>query len=160
MKNIRIFTGCYNKCKSGNLVSISGDKGQSMGFVGNIYTKLAPKKAFWNIWHDNIGKIDEDNNNIYYMQEFYNYVLSKLDAKQVLNDLQAFGNNVILLCFENEYEFCHRHLVATWLERSLKIEVSEVSISSDGKIEFLERNQKFVKQFNEILDKDMNKGEK
>lgn len=45
-ENIRIFTGCYDNCKNGNLVSISGDKGRSVGFNGNSYTKLAPKKVF------------------------------------------------------------------------------------------------------------------
>ena len=115
MKNIRIFTGCYDNCKNGNLVSISGDKGRSVGFYGESYTKLAPKKSFWNIWHNNIGKIDEDENNRYYMCEFYKQVLSKLKASEVLNELQAFGENIILLCFEKEDVFCHRHLVCEWL---------------------------------------------
>lgn len=157
MKKLCVWTGCYDKCKSGNLVSISGDKGKSVGFVGNAYTKLAPKKVFWNIWRDNIGKIDEDENNKYYMSEFYKQVLSKLDANIVLEELQAFGKDVILLCFEEENEFCHRHLVATWLERSLKIEVKEITIDNEGKIEILERNQKYVKQFDEVLDVYMNK---
>ena len=39
---MRIFTGSYNNCKLGDLVSISGDKGRSVGFEGNSYTKLAP----------------------------------------------------------------------------------------------------------------------
>lgn len=158
MKSIRVFTGCYDKCKSGNLVSISANKGRSVGFVGNSYTKLAPKKDFWNIWHDNIGKIDEDENNTYYMHEYYNQVLANLDANEILKELQQFGEDVVLLCFENENEFCHRHLVATWLERILKIEVSEVSITTEGKLKFLERNKKYIKQFNKVLDLYMNKG--
>jgi len=157
MTNIRIFTGCYDNCKSGNLVSISGDKGRSIGFNGNSYTKLAPKKDFWSIWHDNIGKIDEDENNKYYMHEYYNQVLSHLDANEVLSELQSFGEDVVLLCFEKEDEFCHRQLVAIWLERSLEIETQEISITNEGKIEFLERNQKYIDQFNELLDVYMKK---
>ena len=49
---MRIFTGNYRNCKIGDLVSISGDKGKSVNFVGNTYTKLAPKKEFWKIWHN------------------------------------------------------------------------------------------------------------
>lgn len=37
---MRIFTGNYENCKVGNLVSISGDKGKSVGFNGNSYTIL------------------------------------------------------------------------------------------------------------------------
>ena len=91
------------------------------------------------------------------MSEFYKQVLSKLDANIVLEELQAFGKDVVLLCFEEENEFCHRHLVATWLERSLKIEVKEITIDNEGRIEILERNQKYVKQFDEVLDVYMNK---
>lgn len=158
MKNIKIFTSCYNNCKSGNLVSISGDKGKSVGFNGNSYTKLAPRKSFWSIWHDNIGKIDEDKNNKYYMHEYYEKVLSKLDASEVVNELQQFGDKIVLLCFEKENEFCHRHLVATWLERSLKIQIEEISITGEGIFKFLERNQKYVEQFNSILDVYLDKG--
>lgn len=32
--NERIFTGNYDECKVGNLISISGDRGKSAGFVG------------------------------------------------------------------------------------------------------------------------------
>lgn len=65
---------------------------------------------------------------------------------------------MILLCFEKENEFCHRHLVATWLEKSLEIKVQEVSITDKGEIKFVERNQKYVEQFNEVLHVYRNKG--
>lgn len=39
---MNIFTGSYESCKPGNLVSISGDKGASANFVGPSYLKLAP----------------------------------------------------------------------------------------------------------------------
>ena len=32
--NKRIFTGNYAECKAGNLISISEDRGKSVGFVG------------------------------------------------------------------------------------------------------------------------------
>ena len=57
MINTRIFTGNYDECKVGNLISISGDRGRSVGFVGKAIPQLAPKRSFWNIWHENIGKI-------------------------------------------------------------------------------------------------------
>ena len=149
---MRIFTGSYNNCKLGDLVSISGDKGRSVGFEGNSYTKLAPKKEFWKIWHDNIGKISEEENNKYYMREYYKQVLSKLDANTVYSELNEFGKNVVLLCFEENNEFCHRQLVATWLERELSITVPEIAIDKEANIEVLGRNSMYVEQFNKVID--------
>lgn len=149
---MRIFTGSYENCKLGDLVSISGDKGKSVGFTGNSYTKLAPKKEFWKIWHDNIGKISEEENNEYYMKEYYKQVLSKLDVQTVYEELSGFGKNVVLLCFEENNEFCHRQLVATWLERELGIKVPEISIDKEANIQVLGRNPMYVEQFNKIID--------
>lgn len=149
---MRIFTGSYENCKLGDLVSISGDKGKSVGFEGNSYTKLAPKKEFWKIWHDNIGKISEEENNKYYMEEYYKQVLSKLDANTVYGELNEFGKNVVLLCFEQNNEFCHRQLVATWLERELGITVPEISIDKEANVQVLGRNLMYVEQFNKVID--------
>lgn len=149
---MRIFTGSYDNCKLGDLVSISGDRGRSVGFTGNAYTKLAPKKEFWKIWHDNIGKISEEENNKYYMEEYYKQVLSKLDAKTVFEELSKFGKNVVLLCFEGNNDFCHRQLVAVWLERELGIKVPEIAIDKEGNIQVLERNPILVEQFNKVMD--------
>ena len=60
--NTRIFTGNYEECKLGNLISISGDRGRKVGFVGKAIPSLAPKRAFWEIWHNNIGRISEEEN--------------------------------------------------------------------------------------------------
>ncbi len=104
------------------LVAISGNRGKDMGFVGEAFPNLAPKKEFWKIWHDNRGKIDELENNRYYILEYYKQVLSKLDPVEVYQIL----DNSILLCYEDYYEFCHRHIVAFWLELTLNVEVKEV----------------------------------
>lgn len=63
--NKRIFTGNYQDCKHGNLISISGDRGKKVGFAGKALPQLAPKKAFWEIYHNNIGKISEFKNYIF-----------------------------------------------------------------------------------------------
>ena len=148
---MRIFTGSYNNCKLGELVSISGDKGKRVGFTGNAYTKLAPKKEFWQTWHNNIGKINEEENNKFYMKEYYKNVLLKLNSKEIIKELSDYGNNVILLCYEDKDDFCHRHLVATWLEKKLQIKVPEIAIDKNADIEVLSRNSKYVNEFNEIM---------
>ena len=106
------------------LVAISGNRGKDAGFKGEAYPKLAPKKGFWQIWHDNIGKVSELENNRYYIEEYYKQVLSKLNPMEVYNVL----DNSILLCYEDYNEFCHRHIVAAWLELTLHITIPEVYV--------------------------------
>lgn len=84
--NKRIFTGNYEECKAGNLISISGDRGRKVGYTGKAITKLAPKRAFWDIWYNNIGKIPEEENIRYYIEEYYKQVLSKVDIEDLLID--------------------------------------------------------------------------
>ena len=67
----KIFTGCYSTCKKGNLISISGDKGKSVNFKGKHIKELAPKLVFWKVWHENIGKINEEENAKYYIEQYF-----------------------------------------------------------------------------------------
>ena len=106
--NTRIFTGSYQNCKSGNLISISGDRGKSAKFQGKLLSCLAPKRDFWQTWHDNIEKIPEEENTKYYIEEYYKQVLSKVEFEALFEKEEE----VILLCYEESDEFCHRHIVA------------------------------------------------
>ena len=131
--------------------SISGDRGKNAGYTGACYPKLAPKMSFWKIWHDNIGVISEEENNKYYVEEYYKQVLSKLDPQLVYNDLKYD----VLLCYEEGTEFCHRHLVAEWLNLLLDVEIPEIKCNGNG-FEFVERPS-YIKQFlEEAMRKDRN----
>lgn len=44
--------------------------------------------------------------------ETYNKQLEKLDSNKVYKDLDG----CILLCYEKSSDFCHRHLVGSWLK--------------------------------------------
>ena len=119
----RIMTSNYDNCKTENGISISGDRGKKVNFNGNYLQVFAPKKDFWNTWHNNIGKIPEEENTRYYVSEYYKQVLSKLDPKEASN---LIPEGSILLCYEKNNEFCHRHLVSFWFELFLGINTSEV----------------------------------
>jgi hypothetical protein len=62
----------------------------------------------------------------------YGEILDRLDPAEIFNRLIAFGDRPVLLCWETATDchsgkvFCHRHLVAKWLEHRLGIEVPEV----------------------------------
>ena len=69
----------------------------------------------------------------------YMAMLAKLDAKRVIEELDALaGDNIILLCWEASLAcrsgraWCHRHLVARWLEREIGIVVLESAVPRSG----------------------------
>lgn len=65
-----------------------------------------------------------------YEKRYREDVLSKLNPQDIYN---MFKNNV-LLCWELPGEFCHRRIVAKWIEENIGIEVPEWN-SKDEKIE-------------------------
>jgi len=121
--------------------AISGNRGKDANYYGECYPKLAPKLSFWKVWHDNIGKISEEENNRYYVSEYYKQVLSKLDPEEVYREL----DNSILLCYEPITKFCHRHIVAAWFELFLDVDVPEVNVSNN-EIELVERPS-YIKEY-------------
>lgn len=62
-----------------------------------------------------------------YTERFNNEILGKLDPnemKQTIN-LISQGKDIALLCFEKPGDFCHRHLVADWLNKKLGLDIKE-----------------------------------
>lgn len=108
-------TSYFAKYKGENGVCIAG--GVPSWFKSRVYKKLAPKYWFFKKWKD--GEFTNED----YIKYYYKEVLDKLDAKQVYKEL---GEDAVLLCYENPNDFCHRHLVAEWLEKELGIEVKEI----------------------------------
>lgn len=97
-------------------------------YTGAEYKKLAPKYGFFMEW-----KRTGDNN--YYIKCFKEQVLDKLSYISVVNHLQLMlpydmrvdmdsdvaintKYHVALICYEKPTDFCHRHLVADWLNRN------------------------------------------
>ena len=92
-----IRTGSYKEFKDSLLktYSISWDCGKDANYHGQCYPILAPKKEFWRTYKDNIGKISEEDNYRYYIEEYYKQVLSLLDPAKVYGELDYS----ILLCY-------------------------------------------------------------
>jgi receptor expression-enhancing protein 5/6 len=85
-----------------------------------IVYQLFVKKIF-NSFEDSID-IYVDNIK-YYATEYYKQVLSKLDPQEVYD---MIPDDAILLCYEENDKFCHRHFFAFWQELFLGIRTSEV----------------------------------
>ena len=149
----RIFTGNYEECKIGNLISISGDRGKQAGFEGKAISKLAPKREFWNIWHDNIGKITEEENTKYYIEQYYKQVLSKVNIEELLKD----EKDPILLCYEKGKDFCHRHVLAEYIELTYGIKVRDIKIDEKLNIEENERPEYIKEILKSVMSKELEK---
>ena len=148
--NKRIFTGNYEECKVGNLISISGDRGKKVGFVGKAIPKFAPKKLFWEQWHNNIGKISNEENTKFYIQEYYKQVLLKVNIEELLQD----EVDPILLCYEKGQEFCHRHVLAEYIEIKYGIKVRDIRVDKDLNIEENKRPEYIKKILEEVIEKE------
>ncbi len=52
-----------------------------------------------------------------YIELYVEQVLAGLDINSVISDLYVIskGNPIALCCYEKSSDFCHRHLVANWI---------------------------------------------
>lgn len=134
-------TSCYENAKIGNLVSITGDGGNAWGFYGNSYKKMSPRLYLWQYYDNNPDNLTEEKLIDWYIREFYDLRLKNLNAYDLLNTLsQQFGNEIVLLCHElpgtevNKKHFCHRRLIADWIEIETGIVVPEITIHENGNV--------------------------
>ena len=105
-------TSYFARFKGTNGVSIT--LGIPIWFKGAHYPQLAPKADF-------LFKYKKDGDEKEYTNQYYAQVLDKLDPQEVYNDLK----DKVLLCYEKSGKFCHRRLVADWIEEKLGIVVPE-----------------------------------
>ncbi|MBR1785294.1 MAG: DUF488 family protein [Bacteroidales bacterium] len=59
--------------------------------------------------------------------ELYDEILRKRGAASIINEINsiAHGRNVALLCYEKPGDFCHRHLLADFLNKELGLNIRE-----------------------------------
>ena len=113
-----IYTSYFTKLKSlpDDIIPISICGKAPDWYKGLQYKKLAPKYDFFMKWKEN-------HDNDYYIKCFNEQVLDKLDILTVVRDLidltsaneSIVGKDFCLICYEKPSDFCHRHLVADWL---------------------------------------------
>lgn len=149
MKNIIIGTSCYEFAKNGNTLSITGDGGNAWGYFGPSYKKLAPSLKLYEYWRDNPNDLSDRELINYYINEYFNHRLSKLNTKELLYEFrEKFNKNIILLCHElppsnplilTKKHFCHRRLVADFIELTIGIAIPEITIDESNKIKYVEQ---------------------
>lgn len=91
-------------------------------YFGKSYLTLAPPGEI--VLAAKAGKLDQDDYEFLYKKN----VLNRLDPNVVQQELLALGQNPVLLCYEDlskPGEWCHRRMVAAWLEEHNTCQVPE-----------------------------------
>jgi len=86
-------------------------------FKGSLYSKLAPTRELEEGFYQ--GRVDSEQ----YAREYRRLLESRNLAPHLV--LQELPFTCTLLCWERPYEFCHRHLVARWIQNATGIAVKE-----------------------------------
>lgn len=117
-----IYTGYYSKVKeyadSGLiLLSISRTKPEFAKSCIDIPQLFPSNKILWDYKK---GKIDEMEYTSKYLDQ-----LNELGVDRIIKMIQIFGDNVVLLCWESPEKFCHRHILADYINKNSNINVEE-----------------------------------
>lgn len=118
---MKIYTSYFANLKNitNNIVPVSICGKAPDGYKGYQYKKVAPKWDFFKVYK-------ETGDKDYYIRNFNERVLDTLDPHQVVRELSAYGNEIVLLCYEKPGDFCHRHLVAEWITENTEFVVEEL----------------------------------
>ncbi len=158
-------TGNYENVKSGNTVSITGDGGNAWGYYGRAFKKLAPRLKTYEEYINNIDflrnlslELDEYKKEVKriedeYIKSYYETRLHDVYIYDLLEEMhRRFGNNIILLCHEPIDEFCHRRVLADYIELETGMYIPEVSVDEDYNIKKL-KPIRYKNRINNIINK-------
>lgn len=146
VKRIILGTGSYDTVKFGNTVSITGDGGNAWNYFGPAYKKLAPRLMTYLLYADALKDLEKIKDSIpieeytkkkrkiefTYIKSYYETRLKNLEMEDFLKTLESkFGTNIIFLCHEPVNEFCHRRVLADYIELQTGVYIPEVKIMSN-----------------------------
>jgi hypothetical protein len=115
---MRIYTSNFSRAgREPSAVSIA--RSSPKGWIGRRFDLLAPEWDWVKNLKDGFWSPDE-------YAEVYGWLLSELDAENIC---AALGDGAILLCWCKPSDFCHRRLVAEWIEREMGLVVPEWNFS-------------------------------
>ncbi len=168
INQILLGTGNYTNVKSGNTVSITGDGGNAWNYFGPAYKKLAPRLVTYTPYalaYKELLAIKDDETKVQeylqnrreieqaYIDSYYETRLQDLDIEFLLKTLQEkFGDHIILLCHEEIDEFCHRRVLADYIEMKTGVSIPEVSVTKEGTITYHEPLH-YHKQLEKVMTK-------
>lgn len=169
ISKIILGTGNYNNVKTGNTVSVTGDGGNAWGYYGQSYKKLAPRLVTYLAYtekYEELLKLKQEVLDIKecvdlrkriedeYINSYYETRLKDLDVNKLLYELRdKFGEHIILLCHEDIKEFCHRRLIADYIELKTGIYIPEVKVDEKGVVKKL-KPIRYKDRLNKVINKE------
>lgn len=115
---MKIYTSYFAKLKSlpPDIVPIAICAKLPNWYTGKCYKKVAPKYGFFMQWKQN-------HDNARYTALFKKEVLAELKFVDVISELFQIssGKDIALICYEKPGDFCHRHIVADWVNEWLRL---------------------------------------
>lgn len=117
MKIYTSYFGNLRKLRENNIVPVSIARWKPKFYEGATMLSLAPTVYM-------LKQASEEE----YLK-MYDDILHKLDLKEITKSLYYLGggNDIALLCYEKPGDFCHRHLLADFLNKN-GYEVSEFGV--------------------------------
>lgn len=117
-KNTIMKTSYFSSYKGNNGVSIA--LFPPKGYNGRECKLLAPSRELLDWWRFT-GKTGREKEEGY--KRGYWELIKYLDPKAIFESLDK---DAVLLCYEKPGDFCHRRLVAKWLETKIGIKIPEI----------------------------------
>jgi uncharacterized protein (DUF488 family) len=112
-----MFTSYFNKTRKNNPLFVAICQYPPAWYSGKVYRDLAPSKEI--LFQYKGGIITKEG----FIELYREECLDNLNPAKVYDEL---GENAILMCHEKLPDFCHRHIVADWLSKSLCIKIEEL----------------------------------
>ncbi len=124
-----LYTGYYAKLKKyeeAGLVPVAVSGKVPNFFKGIEYPEFAPRWEVFKEWKNERISNEEYSNK-------YKKYLNTLDKEEIKFDLDSphEAGNLILLCYEKPGDFCHRHVLADWLEENFGYKVKEYEFNNE-----------------------------
>ncbi len=102
------------KVESAGLTPVGIAVGSPRWFNGETMLDLAPSRSMLNM-----SRQDYDGE--------FREILKKMNPHWVLQEIEArWGQNAVLLCWEAHNVWCHRRLIAEWIENACGIVIPEM----------------------------------
>ena len=132
MKIYTSYFGNLKKLTQGGVMPINISLYPPKWFRGSSLMYLAPKSFML------AKNISEE----YYTKIFNEQIIPAVSLPMLVKDIEtrSQGKDVALLCYEKPGEFCHRHLVASWLNKKGYV-VEEYGGMSEKPVERIEVKQ-------------------
>ena len=88
-------------------------------FPGKSLKIFAPRYEWWKEWKSRFSdNLESDEAKDFYTKMYTETVLSKIEIPKIKKFFDNLKNVPCLMCYERPEKFCHRHLVADFLNKN------------------------------------------